>query len=231
MEQQDLTRRISFDDDFINYQGDDIIYIYMRCISTIRPIMGGNPDWLEYLAVKKFRGQKQFLAKLCNCSVKTIDNRVIKLKELGLVEEKVESFWDANGNENQHSVYIFPYDKDGSFKWVNKKLLEYLVYTRNSQGVRIFLYLYNKYAWKGNQYTFTFDEIKKALGYAETTKSADKLIKANVESLKAEGLIDYQEITQQREVGDKVLPIKRKKLIFVVEELSKEKLATLDEKK
>lgn len=225
----DLTRRISFDNDFMNYQGDDIVYIYMRCLSTIRVKPDGG--WLEYLSKKKFMGQKGFLAKLLACTIKTIENKIRKLIELGLVEEKVESFWDVDGNENKHTIYIFPYDEDGSFKWVNKKLLEYLVYTRNTQGVRIFLYLYNKFAWKGCEYIFTNEEIKQALGYSKSTKSADGLIKATLESLRAEGMIDFEEIIQYSEVNGRMVPIKRKKLNNVVGELSEEKMTTLEEKK
>ena len=225
----DLTRRISMDNDFMNYQTDDIIYIYMRCLSTVR--VKKENEWLEYLSKKKFIAQKNFLSKLLNCTTKTIENKVKKLISLGLVEEKLESFWDVNGNETKHTIYIFPYDEDGSFKWVDKKLLEYLVYTRNNQGVRIFLYLYNKFAWKGSEYIFTAEEIKKALGYSETTKSADGLIKATLESLRAEGMIAFEEITQYSEVNGRMVPVKRKKLNNVVKELSEEKLATLEEKK
>lgn len=224
----DLTRRISFDNDFMSYHTDDIVYIYMRCLSTIRTMPDGS--WTEYLAKKKITSQKSFLANLCNCSAKTIENKIKKLIEVGLVKEKLESFWDINGKETQHTIYLFPYDEDGSFKWVNKKLLEYLVYTRNTQGVRIFLYLYNKFAWKGSEYTFTFEEIKKALGYSASTKSVDSLIKATLESLRAEGLIDFQDIIQYNEINGKMMPIKRKQLISVVKELTKEKMTTLEEK-
>lgn len=224
----DLTRRISFEDDFMNYQSDDIVYIFMRCLSTVRVMP--DKSWVEQLSKKKFKSEKNFLAKLCGCSARTIDNKVDKLIQLGLVEEKEERGWDNQGNEILHWVYQFPYDKDGSFKWVNKNLLQYLVYTRNSQGVRIFLYLYNKFSWKGSDYIFTNEEIKLAMGYSEKTKSADSLIKANLESLQAEGLIDFQEITQYAEVGDRMVPIKRKKLLFVAENLTQEKLATLDRK-
>lgn len=224
----DLTRRISFDNDFMNYQGDDILYIYMRCLSTVRVMP--DDSWTEYLSKKKLVSQKAFLSKLLNCDSKTVNNRLKKLISLGLVKEKVESFWDVNGNETQHSIYVFPYDEDGSFKWVNKKLLEYLVYTRNTQGVRIFLYLYNKFAWKGSEYVFTAEEIKAALGYAKSTKSADSLIKATLQSLRAEGLIDFEEITQYNEVNGKMMPVKRKKLLDVVKELNQEKLTTLEGK-
>ena len=225
----DLTRRISMDNDSLNYQTDDVIYIYMRFLSTV--IVKTENDWMEYLSKKNFVSQKSFLAKLLGCTTKTIDNKLKKLISLGLVKEKLESFWDIDGNESKYTIYTFPYDEDGGFKWVNKKLLEYLVYTRNNQGIRIFLYLYNKFAWKGSEYIFTVEEIKKALGYAETSKSPDSLIKATLESLKAEGLIDFEEITQYYEVGSKMVPVKRKKLNNVVKELSEEKLTTLDEKK
>ena len=93
------------------------------------------------------------------------------------------------------------------------------------------MYLYNRFAWKGSDYIFTNEEIKKALGYAETTKTPDKMIKATLESLRGEGLIEFEEITQYTEVNGKTLPIKRKKLLNVVQELTLEKLATLDEQK
>ena len=86
--------------------------------------------------------------------------------------------------------------------------------------MRIFLYLYNKFAWKGSEYVFTAEEIKAALGYAKSTKSADSLIKATLQSLRAEGLIDFEEITQYNEVNGKMMPVKRKKLLDVVKELN-----------
>ena len=102
----------------------------MRCLSTVR--IKNENDWMEYLSKKKFVSQKSFLAKLFGCTTKTIDNKLKNLISLGLVKEKLESFWDIDGNESKYTIYIFPYDEDGSFKWVNKKLLEYLVYTRNN---------------------------------------------------------------------------------------------------
>lgn len=41
----DLTRRISFEDDFMNYQSDDIVYIFMRCLSTVRVMP--DKSWVE----------------------------------------------------------------------------------------------------------------------------------------------------------------------------------------
>lgn len=102
----------------------------MRCLSTVR--VKTENDWMEYLSKKKFVSQKSFLAKLLGCTTKTIDNKLKKLISLGLVKEKLESFWDIDGNESKYTIYTFPYDEDGGFKWVNKKLLEYLVYTRNN---------------------------------------------------------------------------------------------------
>ena len=93
------------------------------------------------------------------------------------------------------------------------------------------MYLYNKFSWKSSEYIFTVDEIKQALGYSGTTKSVDSLVKATLESLRSEGLIDFQDITQYNEINGKMIPVKRKQLLNVVKELPEEKLATLDGKK
>lgn len=68
--------------------------------------------------------------------------------------------------------------------------MKYLVNTRNSQAIRIYLYLLNKYQWK-KEYIFTIQEIKEALGYATSTKTCEELIRDCLASFKAEGLIKF----------------------------------------
>lgn len=83
-----------------------------------------------------------------------------------------------------------------------------MVYTRNNQCIRIYLYLLNKFLWKETlnqkkeeedkqKYIFTVQEIKEALGY---TKTANKMISAVLASFNKEGIISYETKTDIKEV-------------------------------
>ena len=93
-------------------------------------------------------------------------------------------------NGTDCECYWFPYDEDGRYKIVERDVIEYLVHTRNAHAIRIYLYLLSKYQWKPG-YIFTIQELKEALGYAESTKSCDALIRNVLASFKAEGLIRF----------------------------------------
>jgi hypothetical protein len=80
--------------------------------------------------------------------------------------------------------------------------------------------LLNKHQWKKG-YVFTLQELKDALGYAESTKSCDALIKNVLASFKAEGIIKYEKITEEVDVGGlndtKIINVERMKLNYVLE--------------
>lgn len=174
------TRRFSLEEDFMNFKTNDLLYGFMRSISSAMP---DGDKYKEYLYLKKFQEEKQTIAKICDVSSRTINNQLTKLIECGLVEEgkiKVEG--------HEYPCFFFPYDYDGKYKLIEKEMVSYLVATRNSQAIRVYLYLLNCSTQKEN-YVFTVQEIKKALGYSSTTKTADKMIGYILESFQKEGLL------------------------------------------
>ena len=195
-------RRFSLDDDFMKSKCDDLVYGFMRSISTSRDAtaeeLKAHPKIkrIEYLTLKKFQEEKKVIQVICGCSPKTITNRVKKLIEEGLVKEKIHIVKDNNGEEHKYPCYIFPYDYDGIYKVISQEMVSYLVATRNSQAIRIYLYLLNCSTQK-EDYVFTIKEIKKALGYAESTKSADKIIKMVLDSFSKEGVIKFDKEWQE----------------------------------
>lgn len=193
--EQERKRRFSLEDDFMKSRTDDLLFGFMRCLSTAMPVKDdkGKPadDWKEYLPVSKYREEKRTAANLCGCTTRTIDNKVKKLIAAGLVEEGSYTVANEQGKEYTYPCYFFPYDYDMNFKLLSKEMVKHLVYTRNINAIRIYIYLLNKAGMK-KDYNFTIDEIKLALGYAPSTKTANEIISHVLASFKAEGLIDYE---------------------------------------
>ena len=80
------------------------------------------------------------------------------MKESGLLSEDSENFY-------------FPYNEAGKYKLVNYEMLSYLVNTRNSNAIKIYIYLLNKFQWKEN-YVFTLKELLIAIGYSENSNNS-----------------------------------------------------------
>lgn len=185
-------RRFSLEEDFMNFNTNDLLYGFMRGLSTARPTgkyKNNKELYQEYLTKKEFNKNKKLIAGICNCSTKTINRHIEKLFEAGLLAEGVETV-SVNNKNYEYDCYYFPYDEKGRYKILDQKIVRYLVHTRNSQGIRIFLYLLNKYQWK-KDYIFTIEEIATGLGYAESTKSCHCLIRDCLASFKAEGIIRF----------------------------------------
>lgn len=196
--EQTIQRRFSLEEDFMNFKTNDLLYGFMRGLSTARPIENGK--WQEYLPIKEFKKNKKLIAGICDCSTRTIERHIDALFEAGLLDEGVEVI-SKNGKEYEYEVFWFPYDYDGNYKLIDQDVVKYLVNTRNSQAIRIYLFLLNKFQWKNN-YIFTIQEIKNALGYAESTKSCDALIRDCLASFKAEGLIRFETIEVPIDTSD-----------------------------
>lgn len=197
MEQQ-KTRRFSLDEDFMNYGTNDLLYGFMRCLSTARPATKEeleerpNCSQTEYLLQSTFIKDKKTIAGICGCSTQTINNRLKRLIDCGLVEEGVHEV-ERNGKLYQYKCYYFPFDYNGNYKTLNKEMVQYLVFTRNAHAIRIYLYLLNCSTMK-KDYMFTIKEISKALGYADTTQTAEKAIRCVLTSFKKEGVIKFENI-------------------------------------
>ena len=199
----------------MKWDTNDLLYAFMRCLSTAKPEEG---KYREYLPIKHYKQNKKAIAAICGCSTKTIDRHLDKLCEKGLVDQGVEII-EVNGKEYEYECYWFPYNETGVYKIVDKDVVSYLVNTRNPQAIRIYLYLLNKYQWK-KDYVFTIGEIKEVLGYSKTTKTCDDLIKHVLASFKAEGIINYEKIIEEKDIGglnnSKVVPVQRIKLVKVI---------------
>lgn len=199
----------------MNYKTDDLVYSFMRCLSTAKPDPENEGKYIEYLLKSSFTKDKKTIAGICGCTMKTIANRLDKLIAAGLVEEgKIQA---EKGNKiYEYDCYYFPYDYDGTYKLLDKEMVRYLVYTRNSCAIRIYLYLLNCSTYK-KDYMFTIGEIKKAMGYAESTKSADDMIRCVLTSFKKEGVIKYEEIHELmvNEKTGKAVPVPKMILKFI----------------
>lgn len=202
-------RRFSLEDDFMKTRANITLYGFMRCISTLNP-----QTKEEYLYKSDFDTEKVNVArKLCNsCTARTISNNIKKLIEEGLIKEE---------SKNDRLCYSFPYDYDGIYKLIELPLLEYIVDTRNDFGIQIYLYLLNKSCYKDN-YIFTIKELIEAFGYSEKSKMVVRAIKNNLESLRREGVIDYEESYQQiqNQSTGKIIPSPIKTLKFVAKTLA-----------
>lgn len=191
MENKNVRRRFSLEDDFMNYKTDDLLFGFMRCLSMAFPIKdqeGRIVEWKEYLPISMYQEEKKTAAQLCGCTSRTIENHLNKLIAAGLV--KKGTYVASNGQSCE--CYFFPYDKDTSFKLLSKDMVKWLVYTRNANAIRIYLYLLNRSGLR-KDYNFTLEEIRTALGYAPTSKTANEIIGYVLESFKREGLIDYEQ--------------------------------------
>lgn len=186
-------RRFSLDEDFMNHNTDDLVYGFMRSISTTEEFADPKQPaikYREYLKIKDLKKEKKILAGICGVSTQQINNKIKKLIETGLVEEE-NIVVKSNGKEYIYPSYIFPFDYDGTYKIIEKEMVKYLVDTRTAFAIRIYLYLLNK-TGVNPHYVFTVRELTtKALGYAESTQSADEIVGHILQSFYREGLIKF----------------------------------------
>lgn len=226
--EQTNTRRFSLEEDFMNYKTNDLLYGFMRSLSTAEPTPGKRQKYEEYLTKQEFLKNKKVIAGVLECSTKTIERHLQKLIDSGLVKEDVLTIEKTDKSTGKtttynYEVYRFPYDYDSNYEIIPQKMVRYLVDTRNSHAIRIYIYLLNKYKWKAqmqDQYKFTLRELKAALGYADTTKTIDATIRNILESFAREGVIQYKVIKEEVNIGGineyKVIPVERMLLLHVV---------------
>lgn len=182
-------RAFSLEDEFMNYKVNDLVYGFMRGLSTVRPPIEGQDEYREYLPINIFSKRKKLIAGIVGVTTKQIGNIVNQLANQGLIDEGIEVL---NGKDIK--VFYFP-PVEGRFETIEQDMVRFLVNTGNKFSIKIYIYLLNKYKWKrktNEKYLFTIEELRLALGFAETTQSSDYLIKDILHLFKLAGLIDYQ---------------------------------------
>lgn len=211
------TRLFTLGDDLMNYKTDDLLYGFLRSLSTARPIeydeKGNATKYQEYLPKKEFAKSKKVIAGICGCTTRTIERHLKDLFERGLLEEGIEVV-EMDGKEYDYTCYWFPHNEELPYKIVEKDLIRYLVDTRNAQCIKIYLYLLNKYEWKTN-YRFTLVEIQKALGYAGDCDSARTTVRNVLDSFAREGMIQFEDTYDYIEQYGEIHKIPVKELKFV----------------
>ncbi len=189
---EEYKRRMSLEEDFMNYATDDLLYGMMYHLATYNP----NTNEL-YLSKQTYEKHRQDFYFYCDINTKTLKRHLDKLIARGLIKDKDENNEPLKMlvNGKMELVFTFPYDKKGHYRLVNNDMLWYLVSTRNKQAIRTYLYLYNGFLWKQNGYesfVFTNKSILKALGYTGTdSRLASSGITNILESFQREGVIDY----------------------------------------
>ena len=201
----EMKRRFSLEQDFMNYSTDDLIYGYLQCKSTF-----DTSNQQRYIAAVTVAQLKKNMAAMIGKTARTVTNRLSKLVEKGLLKE------DTKDGSN---ISILTENSE-RYQLINYDILFYLLINRSAQSIRVYVYLLNKYLWKketNENYIFTLSELKDALGYAETTKTADIILDTILKSFYREGLIKWREIVDSKNVNGKVIPVIRKELLSVVE--------------
>jgi DNA-binding Lrp family transcriptional regulator len=210
-----LTRRFSLENDFMNYNSDDLLYGAMQYLATYHPEMH-----LLYLTKKNYKKAQNDLANLCGASTKTISRHLSRLIEKGLVKEK-KIYLGADKVE--YDCYTFPYEHSSRYQIIDNEMLWYVVSTRNHQAVRVYLQLLNWYKWKaetGEFYNFDNKDILAKLGYSTNSNNAlaSSMVTNILESFYREGIIDYQEYMEQTiDNSGRVVSFPQKRLLFVAE--------------
>ena len=204
MDNEEQKRRIPLDKKFMTKKINDILYGYLQVKSTlntetnIRYIKKDDVNFTEIEEDLKYTFKRR-----------TLVNHLSNLINYGFIGES--EMIDTYGESMK--VYTFPYNTDSIYKLIPIETLRYLVDTANPSVVSIYVYLLNKWEWKGNKYIFTEAElIENCLGVTSTSNSRDYIRVNNVLTcLVNNGLIEYKKVYSKKNG----VPVKKKKLLKV----------------
>lgn len=203
------TRRFSLEENFMNYDSNDLLYGALQYLATYHPELH-----LLYLTKKNYTKSKQQLMAICGLDSRGIKRHLDRLIEKGLIKEKKIYVGE---NKVEYDCFVFPYDTKEKYQIINNEMLWYVVSTRNKQAVRVYIYLLNKYNWKKN-YEFSNKELIEALGYSTNGNNAlaSSMVSNILESFKREGVIDYSEYYETKiDNCGRQIPTPKKALVFV----------------
>ena len=203
-------RRLSLENNFMNYGIDDLLFGSMYYLATFHPGAGKL-----YLTKKNYeKNRKNFYNLEDGGNAKTLKRHLDKLIEEGLVAEE-----EISVNGDKYSSYVFPYKHSEKYQLIEAEMLWYIVSTRNRQAVKIYTQLLNWYLWKektDEYFIFTNKNIMKILGYSTDNKLASSMVSNVLESLAREGIIRYEEFYESNIADDGTnIPTPKKRLLFV----------------
>lgn len=214
--EENRTRRLSLEDDFMNYSSDDLLFGALQYLATYHPELE-----MLYLTKKNITKSKKELYNLCGLNAQSLKRHLTKLEEKGLIKSKIIYI---GANKTEYDCYVFPYDRDGKYQIINNEMLWYIVSTRNQQAVRVYTMLLDWYDWKSHEndeFIFTNKDILKKLGYSTDNKLASSVVSNILESFKREGVINYEEFYEVRiDNFGKEIPTPKKRLKFVAKSKS-----------
>lgn len=123
-------------------------------------------------------------------SLSSVRNALKIYYRLGLMYDEVVT--DLYGNEVEAIILTQNFNY---FSYIPLPTLRYLVDTSNSNVIKVYAYLLNKFDWKHRtkeQYSFTLKELCSTIGYSD--KADNTLTMRNIlTSLSNNGLISYRE--------------------------------------
>ena len=201
-----MTRKFSLESDFMNLTIDDMVYGYIQHMATFAPELN-----VLYVPIEKVIMEKKEIAKVINRTPRTVSNRINKLLDADLLKQE-----QIHMNGKDVLCYIIPQETKGRYQIIFDEMLYYLICTRNTDSIKIYLYLKNKYDWKKKTnecYSFTNAELLTAIGYANTyNNNANTRIQYILDSFMREGVIKWAEYYEINSCGK---PTPKKRLLFI----------------
>lgn len=186
-QQEDRYRSISADKDFLSHKnGNDLLYTYLLQQATY-----DKESRQFYITHLNYLKERNFLKKILECkTIRTVDNTISKMVEQDLLIHK--STIISHGKEETCYYFInpqIPYNK------IDCDLLRYLVNTRSVNAVRVYNFLrkgWELYKNKDENFSFTLNDIKRALEYNVKTPQVNDMIKMILESFSREGILEAE---------------------------------------
>lgn len=129
------------------------------------------------------------LGEALGLSRQTVSTRFKNLIQLGLIEEKIDTY---------ELVKL-----DNNVAWlIQQELLQLMIDTLSQNTVSTYVYLFNRfYANDNKPFQFTIEQIKNHIGISITTRSNDEIVSNILFILQKLGIIKYS-LTTLKQEGD-----------------------------
>lgn len=177
-----MKRLIPTDKEWFNYKDNKYCSWLFSFIASSATFYNGNLYYTKKQYIKDIPLIKKYVDIK---NKKSIDDKMNKLIKLGYITEDKENYYIIN-----HT--------DLTYLLIDRDLLYNICITKSVMTIQVFIYLMDKMnmkkiQYKENTYNFTIKELHSALGYSPLSQNnnIDNAIKECLQSLKAEGYINY----------------------------------------